>query len=431
MQAAIKVLFASSSIVVISKPSGLLCVPGVDERLPNAVCAVKSWLSRSPVETERDGQVFKRLFLSRSVSTLRPDSIRAAHRLDMATSGVIALAGDGAAHSLLSRMLQPPISKHGRHGPRIEKRYIALLDARLALLHHFPVTREDSGIVCTPLRSNSHLPILVGQDGTGESTRSRPCETRWRVLDRTGAVIRVELQPMTGRTHQLRLHAALPPPLGLGCPIIGDNIYGDMALTTHPYMPQLLQRYLDGSPTGTEALVPAPTSVVCELLRQHECRVRELPGAGLGPEVLQTSDCARERSVTVPSPVMFLHAQELIIPDWAPASAEKRVQKIQASESRSVSGTLASAQSDITRESLTLVSDELQPSDLWPVLDIRCNGGRELSPSRTHARIKTKDYNGCCHESEAVPPPVRVSRVTVAFGTGTVDAVRFFDPPEF
>jgi tRNA pseudouridine32 synthase/23S rRNA pseudouridine746 synthase len=57
-----------------------------------------------------------------------------------------------------------------------------------------------------------------------DAVHGRPARTEYQVLSREGARTRVALFPLTGRTHQLRVHAAHP--LGLGCPIVGDRLYG-------------------------------------------------------------------------------------------------------------------------------------------------------------------------------------------------------------
>lgn len=321
---AVRILYASSSLIVISKPPGLLCVPGRQPGMPDAVSAVKAWLGGSgvglPVARDQDGAWFNRLFVRPDSTIPSPESLRAAHRLDMATSGVVAFAADSAAHSALSRMLQlPELRRGGRQRPRIEKTYVALVDARLALLRGFPVATENSGVIRTPLRSNSHQPILVEHDRPSDNSRpARACETQWRVLARGVATIRLELRPITGRTHQLRVHMALPPPLGLGCPIIGDNIYGDPCLTTHTYLPELMKKYTASTACETgsqQAECPATSSVVAELVRLQEMRdgSAESTACGLRPEVLLEGASGK---ITIPSPVMLLHARDLVIPDF-------------------------------------------------------------------------------------------------------------------
>jgi len=74
---------------------------------------------------------------------------------------------------------------------------------------------------------------------------AKPSVTRWRVLQRHAGMVRVELEALTGRTHQLRLHAALPPPLGLGAPILGDHFYGDPAGVHSSFLHQLLLRCIE------------------------------------------------------------------------------------------------------------------------------------------------------------------------------------------
>jgi hypothetical protein len=97
----------------------------------------------------------------------------------------------------------------------------------------------DEGEITTPLGRHSHVPLLQVALPPGPGVR--PAATRWRVLERGRGAVRVELQPLTGRTHQLRLHTALPPPYGLGAPICGDGFYGDPALAAASYLHELAE----------------------------------------------------------------------------------------------------------------------------------------------------------------------------------------------
>lgn len=316
-------------MIVISKPPGLLCVPGRQPELPNAVDLIKQWLLACSSRLVRDSDEtwFHHLFTADASSPPPPiDSLRAAHRLDMNTSGVVAFATDSNSHSLLSRLLQLP---KGR-SLRIKKRYVAVVDARLAILCGFPITLADEGVITTPLRSNSHMPIVVEPYSGGVDVASpRHCETRWRVLYRGSTTIRLELEPVTGRTHQLRLHTSLLPPLGLGCPIVGDNIYGDPDLTTQSYLPDLIRRYPD---VGGQ--LPTSTSVAHQLMQAHALRSQKLLQSGLGPQTIVQATCSDSSGArfVVPSPVMLLHAQELIIPDWSPPQSRRLSRRLPQSE---------------------------------------------------------------------------------------------------
>jgi len=166
-------------LVVVDKPSGLLSVPG--RRPEHADCVASRVRDRFPDATG-------------------PLTV---HRLDMDTSGLILLALDPDTHRALSRLFQERL---------VSKRYEALLDGEV---------RRAEGSVSLPLRLDvDNRPYQIV-----DPERGRAALTDWRVLERGGRWTRVEFVPHTGRTHQLRVHAAA----GLGCPIRGDLLYGDPA----------------------------------------------------------------------------------------------------------------------------------------------------------------------------------------------------------
>lgn len=122
------------------------------------------------------------------------------HRLDMETSGLLLVALDEDAQRDLSGQFESRV---------VEKRYTALVDGSL---------RRDSGEIDLPMRADiTNRPMQIVDHVNG-----RPARTRWRVLSREIDRTRVEFEPVTGRSHQLRVHAAC----GLGAPIIGDSLYG-------------------------------------------------------------------------------------------------------------------------------------------------------------------------------------------------------------
>lgn len=175
------ILFRHASFVAVNKPSGLLSVPG---RGPDKQDSV---LSRARV--------------------LFPDATgpMAMHRLDWETSGIMLLALDPEAHRRLGRQFERRL---------VDKTYVAVLSG---------VPPEPAGVVTLPIKPDwARRPYQVVNHQTG-----REAITRWRTLsiEQIGgaARARVEFKPLTGRTHQLRVHAAL----GLGMPILGDGLYGD------------------------------------------------------------------------------------------------------------------------------------------------------------------------------------------------------------
>ena len=161
---------------VVNKPEGMLSVPGKDGTL-----SAEERLLR-----------------------LRPDlhGLYPVHRLDMATSGVLLFAKSPDIQSALHRQFRER---------RVEKRYIALLDGTL----HTP-----SGTISLPLRPDyTNRPRQ-----TVDYAHGKEAETRYRTLGTYEDKTLVEFIPLTGRTHQLRIHAAHPD--GLNAPICGDTLYG-------------------------------------------------------------------------------------------------------------------------------------------------------------------------------------------------------------
>ncbi len=124
------------------------------------------------------------------------------HRLDMSTSGIMLIAKDNETH----KYLQKQFIKR-----TVKKRYVAVLDG---------VLNEKNGFVDLPLRVDlDDRPKQLVCYEHGKSAR-----TRYEVIEIKDEKTRVRFYPITGRTHQLRMHAAHRD--GLGCPIIGDDLYG-------------------------------------------------------------------------------------------------------------------------------------------------------------------------------------------------------------
>ena len=163
------------SLLVLDKPAGLLAVPG-----------------RGPDKADS---------LARRVQVLRPQA-RVVHRLDMATSGLMAMALGAATERRLARDFALR---------RVHKRYVAVVRGSLA---------TDAGEIDLPLAAD--WPNRPRQ--RVDRARGRPSLTRARVLEHGADSTRLELEPVTGRSHQLRVHL-----LALGHPILGDALYADAA----------------------------------------------------------------------------------------------------------------------------------------------------------------------------------------------------------
>lgn len=171
------VIFADDRLIVADKPSGLLSVPG-----------------RGPERAD---------CLVARVQREYPDAL-AVHRLDMSTSGLLLLARGADMHRHFSKLFRDR---------QVDKRYVAVVAGLVA---------AEAGEIDLPLivdwpnRPRQKVDFDIG----------KPSLTRFRVISRDlqTQTSRVELEPVTGRSHQLRLHLA-----SLGHPILGDELYGDEA----------------------------------------------------------------------------------------------------------------------------------------------------------------------------------------------------------
>lgn len=161
-----------------SRP-GMLSVPGKEE----AVSVYSVMRGRYP---EADGPLI-------------------VHRLDMATSGLLVIAKTKQVHQNLQAQFRDR---------SVSKRYIALLQG---------IVSPDTGTVELPLCLNP----LDRPRQMVHTEHGKPAVTDFEVLERKDNHTRIAFYPRTGRTHQLRVHAAHP--LGLHCPIIGDELYGKKA----------------------------------------------------------------------------------------------------------------------------------------------------------------------------------------------------------
>jgi tRNA pseudouridine32 synthase/23S rRNA pseudouridine746 synthase len=177
MSEALTWLHVDAHCIVVVKPAGLLSVPGRGEELQD--CA------------------------SARVQRRHADAL-IVHRLDMATSGLLLFARGAQAQRALSRAFAQR---------EVEKRYVAVVEGLIA---------ADAGEITLPLVAD--WPNRPCQKVDAEHGKAA-C-TRWRVLERDTAArtTRVQLEPVTGRSHQLRVHM-----LALGHPILGDALYAPTA----------------------------------------------------------------------------------------------------------------------------------------------------------------------------------------------------------
>lgn len=137
--------------------------------------------------------------------------LRAVHRLDRQTSGLVLFARDAESAGFLGRALQ----EH-----RVARTYLALVS---------PQPKEDEWTVAGPLGPAKLPPRFRFELRARPGRDTRASETQFRVLRRSGERALVECRPKTGRTHQLRVHLASG-----GTPIAGDDLYGPPYRTGAP-----------------------------------------------------------------------------------------------------------------------------------------------------------------------------------------------------
>lgn len=178
---ALAVVHEDAHLLVLDKPAGLLCVPGRGEDKQDCLSAraLRRW----------------------------PDAL-VVHRLDMATSGLVLMARSPA----MQRALGDAFASR-----QVHKRYAAIVAGTLP-------PGEDWSLIDAPLMADWPRRPLQKIDPAG-----KPSLTRWRALASCGeggaAATQLLLEPLTGRSHQLRVHL-----LSIGHPILGDALYGDEAI---------------------------------------------------------------------------------------------------------------------------------------------------------------------------------------------------------
>ncbi len=174
---------ADALLLVLNKPSGLLAVPGRGED--------------------------KQDCLSRRVQRHYPDAL-IVHRLDMATSGLMLMARGLVMQRALGKAFE---------SREVHKRYVAVVDGCLR-----PAESPDGwGLIDLPIAVDwPRRPLRIIDAALG-----KPSQTRWRAMafDEATHSTRVELEPLTGRSHQLRVHMQ-----ALGHPMLGDTLYAPEAV---------------------------------------------------------------------------------------------------------------------------------------------------------------------------------------------------------
>ena len=178
----LETVFEDEWLVVVNKPAGMLSVPGKAEDMDSVYHRLKK---KYPDAT---GPMI-------------------VHRLDMATSGLLLVAKTKEVHQHLQAQFE---------NRSIKKRYIALLDGVIA-------ETGKKGRISLPLCLN---PLDRPRQMVNEEY-GKEAVTEYQIITNSRSCTRIAFYPLTGRTHQLRVHAAHPK--GLNCPILGDELYGKKA----------------------------------------------------------------------------------------------------------------------------------------------------------------------------------------------------------
>lgn len=172
---AMKAFYVDDHVIVLEKPFGVLAVPGRG--------------------------VDKQASLAGDVQQLFPDAL-VVHRLDRDTSGLMVMARGAEMQRRLAKQFEER---------RVEKKYAAVVYGRIA---------DGWGRIELPLRKDLARPPRQCVD----FAQGRPAATDWRVIERHSDRTRLELAPLTGRSHQLRVHL-----VEVGHPILGDPLYAHQA----------------------------------------------------------------------------------------------------------------------------------------------------------------------------------------------------------
>lgn len=179
----LEIIYEDNDIIIVNKPAEFLSVPGIN------------------VQDSVQNRI-----INQYPSITGPIII---HRLDMSTSGILILAKHKEAH----QFIQDQFIQH-----TIQKRYTALLDGEI---------QSQEGVIDFPLRvdlDDRPRQVLCYQYG-------KPAQTKYKVVSIENGKTRIHYYPLTGRTHQLRVHSAHSK--GLNTPIVGDDLYGKRADRLH------------------------------------------------------------------------------------------------------------------------------------------------------------------------------------------------------
>ncbi|MFK7900456.1 MAG: RluA family pseudouridine synthase [Cyclobacteriaceae bacterium] len=179
----LETIYEDENLLVINKPADFLSVPGKD--------VTDSVQERMQLKYPKCSGPF------------------IVHRLDMSTSGLLIITKTKEVNQFIQEQFKTR---------KVKKRYVALLDGEI---------KEEEGFIDLPLRVDlENRPFQLVCHEKGKSAR-----TKWKVIERKNGQTKIHFHPITGRTHQLRVHAAHKS--GLNAPIVGDDLYGKKGTKLH------------------------------------------------------------------------------------------------------------------------------------------------------------------------------------------------------
>ncbi len=202
----LEVIHEDEHVMVVVKPAGMLVHPTMSVKTGTLANALAYHLNKSRIDEGRWRMEDLALGSPKSFdprsSILNPQIVirpGMVHRLDRATSGLIVIAKNSRALTVLSRHFRKRL---------VEKRYLALVRGNV---------EEEAGSISAPIGRDADQRPRWRVMESGKSA-----ETRFKVLERAGRATLLELEPVTGRTNQLRIHCA-----HIGHPIVGDEMHGN------------------------------------------------------------------------------------------------------------------------------------------------------------------------------------------------------------
>lgn len=238
-----RIVYEDDTIIVVDKPAGMLSVPG--KAVADGDVALNGNAAHADDNVALDVEEYVRQYLTKNsqlnphnpklptpnsqLSTKNSQLPKAVHRLDMDTSGLLVLALTDEAYIELQRQFA---------SREVKKRYEAVLDGKPSVLCGAPVSKWLSvshdgreGRISLPLIAD----IMDRPRQRVDFDNGKTAITDYRIerLLPNGGTL-VSLYPLTGRTHQLRVHCAHNE--GLGCPILGDPLYGHGCHTSRMYL---------------------------------------------------------------------------------------------------------------------------------------------------------------------------------------------------